>query len=76
MTEIELVGMEGAASCLDIKEKTLRKRYKGWGIPSRKIGRLVRFDRKELAAWLETRRQTPTAAVSPAQIGPEGRKAS
>jgi predicted DNA-binding transcriptional regulator AlpA len=54
---------EGAvARQLDCEVKTLQAwRSRGFGPPYRKIGRLVRYDPQEVAAWSESRTMRSTS---------------
>ncbi len=51
-----------AARMLRIRESTLRDHTRRGVIPHFHIGRLVRYHAADLAAWLETIKQTPQAS--------------
>jgi excisionase family DNA binding protein len=50
----ELLTIGEASSYLKIPVKTLRKwRLEGYGPPSMKLGRHVRYDKADLDAWID-----------------------
>jgi excisionase family DNA binding protein len=62
MTRLELLTAAEAATMLRIKESTLREHTRRGLIPHLRIGRAVRYDAADLAAWLETRKRPMDAA--------------
>jgi hypothetical protein len=64
-----LVGEEKAASFLDCKKQTLSVwRMQGTGPPFYKIGRLVKYDLSDLAAYLESRKCRNTAEANALEV--------
>lgn len=58
----ELLTSEEAAELLRVSPRSLNNmRSRGGGPPYVKLGRLVRYDRRRLAAWIEARVRTSTA---------------
>jgi excisionase family DNA binding protein len=48
-----LVGVPEAAEYLSIPERTLREKFRRWGIPAHKVGRALRFRARDIEAYLE-----------------------
>ena len=64
----ELLSTRAAAEHCGLSPRTFEKwRLEGSGPPYRKLGRIVRYDRDDLAAWLETRRRVSTSDPGPAE---------
>lgn len=62
-TNEQLMGTEGVAAYLDVPIATVRKwRYEGTGPRGIKVGRLVRYRREDVDAWLELRADPRPAA--------------
>ncbi len=47
----ELVSVKSLSQMLDVKERTIREWVAKRAIPYHKLGRLVRFDIKQIKAW-------------------------
>lgn len=56
-----LLGIPEAAAYLGVSEPTLKRHVRDGILPSLKLGRLRKFDRKALDAWIEHQTQ-PRAA--------------
>lgn len=54
-----LLSMKKLAERLGVSEDALRKRYAKLGIPYFVVGRLIRFDSKDVETWLLERRIAP-----------------
>lgn len=54
--KIQYLTPKQAAEVLQISERTLYKLTKFAGLPGLKIGRLVRYDPEDLAAWIAKRK--------------------
>ena len=50
------IGIEAAASYLDVTKDTIRNWIKKTDIPAHKIGKLWKFKRAELDAWVKSGR--------------------
>lgn len=48
------IGLEEAASYLDVKKETVRNWIKKTDIPAHKIGKLWKFKKSELDAWVKS----------------------
>jgi hypothetical protein len=61
----ELIGNDAAAKLIGLAPETLVQwRYRGRGPFFVKVGRLVRYRRADLAAWLAAQRRDPAAAAA------------
>ena len=67
----ELVTTEVAAKVVGLSPQTLAiLRVEGGGPKYVKLGRSVRYDPEDLAAWIETNKRASTAAMcGPANVG-------
>lgn len=65
MSNSELLNAEAAAAYLGVAKQTLHNwRSSGrYRVPCLRVGRLVRYRRSDLDAWLETRKQHHTGEV-------------
>ena len=50
------IGIEAAANYLDVTKDTIRKWIKKTDIPAHKIGKMWKFKRAELDAWVKSGR--------------------
>lgn len=50
---LDRVEWEEAARIIGCTRGTLRVRYREWGVPYYKIGRMVTFSPRELYGWIE-----------------------
>ena len=48
----QLLSVANAAEFLDVPERTLRDRWRSWGIPAYRVGRAYRFRVRDLEQWL------------------------
>jgi len=55
--EPQLLTTAEAAQMLKLRESTLREHTRRGLVPCIRIGRLIRYDAADLAAWLETIKQ-------------------
>jgi excisionase family DNA binding protein len=55
----ELMNIDQLAQRLGITVRHVRRLVAERRVPYLKVGKLVRFDSTEIAAWLDTRRQPP-----------------
>lgn len=54
-TNSKLLNQKQVAEIIGLSEAWLeRKRWEGGGIPYRKLGRCVRYDERDVLAWIET----------------------
>lgn len=61
-TPIKLINSSQAATLLGVRVTTLESfRIRGTGPAYRKIGRLVRYEERELWEWLEAQTRTSTS---------------
>jgi excisionase family DNA binding protein len=44
---------------LGIPERTVRAKWREWGLPAYRIGRALRFRERNVEAWIEQNRETP-----------------
>jgi excisionase family DNA binding protein len=69
----ELISIDQLAGRLGITVRHVRRLVAERRVPYYKVGRLVRFDPRELAAWLDTRRvpgaERPGERLPPARYG-------
>jgi excisionase family DNA binding protein len=57
----ELLNQSKVAKILGVTEKFLEaRRCRGGGVPFIRVGRLVRYRRSDIEAWLESRRVSST----------------
>lgn len=49
------IGFIEAARIIGCTWRSLMVRYKVWGVPYAKIGRMVTFSERELLAWIESK---------------------
>jgi excisionase family DNA binding protein len=55
--ESDVLDMDGAAALVGVHVKTLRKLIREEGLPTlRRIGKLWRFSRREILAWMARRK--------------------
>ena len=65
MSVTELISEETLARELGKSPKTLRNwRVAGFGPPHLKIGKNVRFDRRDVETWLDAQRRQSTSQVA------------
>ena len=48
-----MIGLEELAEFLGIPIETVRKRWRGWGLPGVRIGKYIKFRERDVAAWLD-----------------------
>ncbi|MFE4024365.1 helix-turn-helix domain-containing protein [Streptomyces sp. NPDC059101] len=48
-----LLTPEEVAAWLKVSEITVKNKYRAWGIKAQKVGRLLRFRERDIAAYLE-----------------------
>ena len=58
----EFLDIHDLSECLSIKRSTLYAKVKAGEIPHYKFGRLIRFKRNDVDAWMETHRVKEIAA--------------
>jgi len=51
---MEMIGFKEACKMIGCTERTLKARYKAWGVPYYKIGTLTRFSPREVYSWIES----------------------
>lgn len=50
-----MIGIPELAEFLGVPVRTVRERWREWGLPGIKIGKYVKFRERDVAAWLDRR---------------------
>jgi len=48
-----LLTSEEVAGWLKVSETTVRNKYRTWGLPAQKVGRLLRFRERDVVTYLD-----------------------
>jgi len=60
---MEKISFKEACVIIGCTEKTLKARYKAWGVPYYKIGSMTRFSPREVYSWIESNAHNQPANI-------------
>jgi excisionase family DNA binding protein len=71
----QMISAQETADYLGVHVKTLRLKWRAWGLPGTYVGRALRFKLSGVERWLETEHEVSQPALSEAEGARDYRRA-